>query len=72
MQPVQPCSSNFPLINYTLNIDHINFRRLTPSDVVAGAPITLSGLLRDNSFSLTVTACNDVTCRTSAPKRISM
>ena len=72
MQPIQPCSPNFPLINYTLNIDGIKFRVLVPGDVKAGVPITISGLTRDNSFSLTVTGCNEVTCRTSLSRRISM
>ena len=71
-QPVQPCSPNFPLTNYTLNIDGAVSRVVAPGDVVAGVPVTLSGLERqDSSFSLTVTACNDVTCRTSTPRTIS-
>ena len=71
IQPVQPCSPNFPLINYTLNMDGVKFHILAPGDVVAGVPIVVSGLTRDKSFSLTVTACNDVTCRTSTPRTIS-
>ena len=70
-QPVQPCSPNFPLTNYTLNIDGNVSRIVAPGDVMAGVPITLSGLTRDKSSSLTVTACNDVTCRTSTPRTIS-
>lgn len=53
-------------------MDGVQFRVLAPGDVMAGVPIAVSGLIRDNSFSLTVTACNDVTCRTSTPRRISM
>ena len=53
-------------------MDGVKFRIVAPGDVMAGMPITVSGLTRDKSFSLTVTACNDVTCRTSTPRTISM
>ena len=73
-QPVQPCSVNFPLHNYTINIDGSVALVLTPDRVVAGVPLTglqLAGLAQDNSFSVTVMACNNVTCRTSDANTLS-
>ena len=60
-----PCSYNFSLTNYTINIDGAIHRVLHPSDITGEMPLSITNLTQDASFSLTVTACNHVTCRTS-------
>ena len=69
MQEVVPCSENFLLTNYTININEVVYVVLNRSDSTSEVP--LSGLSEDNTFSLSVTACNEVTCRTSSMQTIS-
>ena len=76
LQPVTSCSLNFPLRNYTLSINEVDVDTVTPSEVSSTnglVTVTLSGsslpgVVENSPYSLTVTAANDVTRKTSTPE----
>ena len=75
-QPVMPCSANFTLRYYSVRIREFVPYNVTPDSLLDDNGNILvnltgdslpAGVTFDDSFLLTVTACSDITCRTSEP-----
>ena len=80
LQPVNNCSVNFPLHNYTIKVDDKVVRVLLSDEVTPDEDgrlrldlnsSNLSEVTLDDSLPLMVTACNDIICRTSDPVTLS-
>ena len=70
---------DYPLRNYTIRVDNLLVRvfdDMKPSEEDERIHLelndtSLSGVTLDSSFLLTITACNDITCRRSDPANLS-
>ena len=80
LQPVNPCSVNIPLHGYTLDVGDAVSHIVDADTVIPDQDgrirlklnsTVLSGVAMDNSYPLTVTPCNAITCRTSIPVTLS-
>ena len=73
LQTLKSCSENFPIQNYTININNSREFPLQPSSLPPpGITVTrqlndrdIPELLPDVIYSLSVTACSDFTCKES-------
>ena len=70
----------YPLHNYTIRVEnmlaHTVFDDMKPSEEDERIHVELNdtnlpGVTLDSSFPLTVTACNDITCRKTDPADLS-
>ena len=80
LQPVNPCSVNFPLYGYTIAVGDAVTHVVDADTVIPDQDgrvrlklnsTVLSEVALDDSYPLTVTPCNAITCRTSTPVTLS-
>ena len=73
-----PCNMRYPLSNYSIKVDNVSARVIHIFDDNSMKSFkkdgrvrlelnetTLPGVTLDGSFNLTVTACNNITCKES-------
>ena len=77
LQRVMPCNMRYPLSNYSIKVDNASAHvihtfddSMKPFETDGRVHLelndtTLPGVTLDGSFNLTVSACNDITCRES-------
>ena len=75
LQPVMPCNMRYPLSNYSIKVDNVSacvIHIFDDNSIKKDGRVrlelnetTLPGVTLDGSFNLTVTACNNITCKES-------
>ena len=68
MQAAKACNRQYPVVNYTLDIEGVGVGVISDSSDIVIATLSSAefpGLYRDSKYLVSIGACNEFTCRES-------